>query len=119
MSLGRRYLFGVTVVAAGALLSSLIVPSDARTSVGLATALALFVQAPLGWWLIRAVGTVRLQLIWAIGIAARLALVAACGLVVAPRLRLALAPLLFTLVGVLMCCVVVEAMVVRAAAEVR
>ncbi len=120
MTAGRRYLLGMTAVAAAALLLSFVLPSpDARTGVWLATALALVVQAPLGWWVVRAIGTERLQLVWAVGIAARFALVALCGLVVAPRLNLALAPLLFALVGVLMCCVVVEAAVVRTATEVR
>ena len=119
MTAGRRYLLGVTAVAAAALLFSFVLPPDARTGLWLATALALIVQGPLGWWLVRAIGTERLQLIWAIGIAARFALVAASGFVIAPRLGLALAPLLFPLVGVLMCCVVVEAAVVRAATEVR
>src|SRR6266513_2207063 len=118
MTAGRSYLVGVTTVAVAALLLSLIVPPDARTGLWLATFLALIVQGPLGWWVVRAIGTERLQLVWAIGIGARFALVAAGGLVVAPRLGLALAPLLFALVGVLMCCVVVEAGVVRAATEV-
>src|SRR5712691_3199648 len=119
MTAGRRYLIGVSAVAAAALLLSLVVPPDARTGVWLATALALIVQGPLGWFVVRAIGTERLQLVWAVGIAVRFALVAACGVVVAPRLGLALAPLLFALVGVLMCCVVVEAVVVRSATEVR
>jgi hypothetical protein len=119
MTAGRRYLVGVTTVAAAALLLSLIVAPDARTGLWLATALALIVQGPLGWWVVRAIGTERLQLIWAIGIAARFALVAGCGLLVAPRLGLALAPLLFPLVGVLVCFLVVEAVVVRAATEMR
>src|SRR2546429_4159958 len=119
MTVGRRYLLGVTAVAAAALLLSLVVPPDARTGVWLATALALIVQGPLGWWGVRVIGTERLQLVWAIGIAARFALVAACGLVVAPRLGLALAPLLFSLVGLLMCFLVVEAVVVRAATRLR
>ena len=118
MTAGRRYLVGVSAVAAGALILSFVLPPDARTGVWLATVLALVVQGPLGWWVVRAIGTERLQLVWAIGIAARFALVAAAGFVVAPRLGLALAPLLFALVGVLMCCVVVEAVVVRAATEV-
>ena len=115
-----RYLVGVSAVAAAALLLSFVLPApEARTGVWLATALALLVQGPLGWWLVRAIGTERLQLVWAVGIAARFALVAACGFLVAPRLGLALAPLLFALVGVLMCCVVVEAVVVRSRTEVR
>jgi hypothetical protein len=118
MRAGRRYLVGVSAVAAAALLLSFVLPPDARTGVRVATALALVVQGPLGWWVVRALGTERLQLVWALGIAGRFALVAACGLLVAPRLGLALAPLLFALVGVLMCCVVVEAVVVRTATEV-
>ena len=119
MTAGPRYLVGVSAVAAAALLLSFVLPPDARTGVWLATALALLVQGPLGWWLVRTIGTERLQLVWAVGIAARFALVAACGFFVAPRLGLALAPLLFALVGVLMCCVVVEAVVLRTATEVR
>ena len=119
MTPGRRYLVGVSAVAAAALLLSFVLPPEARTGVWLATALALLVQGPLGWWLVHAIGTERLQLVWAVGIAARFALVAAGGLLVAPKLGLALAPLLFALVGVLMCCVVVEAVVVRSATEVR
>src|SRR5437899_12245903 len=119
MTLGRRYLVGVGAVAAAALLLSFVLPRDARTGVWLATALALIVQGPLGWWVVRAIGTERLQLVWAVGIAARFALVAACGLLVAPRLGLALAPLLFALVVVLMCCVVVEAVAVGAGTGVR
>jgi len=83
---------------------------------------ALAVQGPLGWWLVRAIGSPRFLLVWAVGIAARFALVALFALVVAPRLRLALAPTLFALVGVLIGCVVVEALVVGARqrqAEVR
>src|SRR5256712_12036511 len=119
MPAGLRYLVGVTAVAAAALVLSFVLPHDARTGVWLATALALVVQGPLGWWVVRAIGTERLQLVWAVGIAARFALVAACGLLVAPRLGLALAPLLFSLVGLLMCFLVVEAVVVRSATEVQ
>src|SRR5207245_6882982 len=113
MTLGRRYLVGVIAVAAAALFLSFVLPRDARTGVWLATVLALLVQGPLGWWVVRAIGTERLQLIWAIGIAARFALVAAAGVVVAPRLGLPLAPLRVALVGVLTCGVVVGAGGVR------
>ncbi len=119
MTAGRRYLVGVSAVAAAALLLSFVLRPEARTGVRLATALALLVQGPLGWWLVHAIGTERLQLVWAVGIAARFALFAASGFWVAPRLGLALAPLLFALVGVLMCCVVVEAVVVRSRTEVQ
>jgi len=119
MTAGRRYLVGMSAVAAAALLLSFVLPPEARTGVWLATALALLVQGPLGWCLVHAIGTERLQLVWAVGIATRFALGGACGFLVAAGVGLALAPLLFALVGVLMCCVVVEAVVVRSRTEVR
>ncbi|HET7378455.1 MAG TPA: hypothetical protein VFJ24_00295 [Gaiellales bacterium] len=114
MRAGRGYALGVTVVAAAALALSLIVPPEARGAVRIATGLALVVQGPLGWWLVRALGTERLLWIWAAGIAVRFALVAASGLLVAPKLGVALAPLLIALAAVLMGCVAVEAVIVRA-----
>ncbi len=113
MTVGRRYLLGVATVAAAVVVFSLVLPPDARPGVRLALGIALAVQGPLGWWLVRVIGTERFLLVWAVGIAARFAVVAACGLAVAPVFGLALEPTLFTLVGVLMSCVVVEALVVR------
>jgi len=113
---GRRYLTGVGTVAAAALVLSFVLPPPAaRRGVWLAVALALAVQGPLGWWLVRAIGTERFLRVWAAGIAARLTVVAACGFVIAPRLGgwLDLGATLVTLVSVLMSCVIVEALVVR------
>ena len=53
MTAGRRYLVGVSAVAAAALVLSFVLPPDARTGVWLATVLALMVQGPLGWWVVR------------------------------------------------------------------
>ena len=115
MTVGRRYMLGLGTVAAAALLLGFVVSPAVRSGLWFATGLALLVQGPLGWRLVRALGTERLHLIWAIGIAARFALVAAAGFVLAPRLGFALAPLLFALWGVLMCCILVEALIVQAA----
>ena len=122
MTAGRRYLLGVGSVAAALLILSAALGAEARVGVWVALGTALAVQGPLGWWLVRAIGSPRFLLAWAVGIAARFALVALFALVVAPRLRLALAPTLFALVCVLIGCVVVEALVVGARqrqAEVR
>ena len=113
MTATGRYLVGVSAVAAAALLLSFVLPPDDRPGIRLALGIALAVQGPLGWWLVRAVGTDRFLRVWAAGIVARLAVVAACALVIAPKLGLALEPTLFALVGVLMGFVVVEALVVR------
>ena len=122
MAAARRYLLGVGSVTAALLIASAALGTEARVAVWVALGTALAVQGPLGWWLVRAIGSPRFLLAWAVGIAARFALVALFALVVAPRLRLALAPTLFALVGVLIGCVVVEALVVGARqrqAEVR
>ena len=122
MTAGRRYLLGVGSVAAALLILSAALGAEARVGVWVALGTALAVQGPLGWWLVRAIGSPRFLLVWAVGIAVRFALVALFALVVAPRLRLALAPTLFALVCVLIGCVVVEALVVGARqrqAEVR
>src|SRR2546427_12951704 len=100
MTPGRRYLVGVSAVAAAALLLSFVLPPEARTGVWVAMALALLVQGPLGWWLVHAIGTERLQLVWAGGIAARFALAAACGFLWAPRLGRAIPPGLCVRAGV-------------------
>jgi hypothetical protein len=114
-----RYLAGAATVAAAALVLSFVLPPDDGPALRLALGIALVVQGPLGWWLVRAMRTQRFLLVWATGIAARLAVVTASGLVITPRLRLALEPTLFALVGVLMALVVVEALVVNAGAAAR
>ena len=113
MTAGHRYALGVAVVAAGALALSFVLQPDARLGVWAALGSALVIQGPLGWWLVRAMGTERFLLVWAVGIAARFAVLAAWGLWLAPRLGLALSPTLFALVGVLMSFLVVEVIVVR------
>ena len=109
-----RYLVGVATIAAATLGLSFALPPDDGPGTRLALGIALVVQGPLGWWLVRALGTERFLLVWATGIATRLLVVAACAVVIAPRLQLALEPTLFALVGVLMGFVVVEAVVLKA-----
>jgi hypothetical protein len=109
----------VATVAAAALGLSFVLPPDEGPGFRLALGMALVVQGPLGWWLVRAIRTERFLRVWATGIAARLTVVAVCALVIAPQLGLALEPTLFTLVGVLMSFVVVEALVVKAGAAGR
>lgn len=113
MTVGRRYMLGVAVVAATAFALGLILPADARSGVWPALGIALAVQGPLGWYLVRVIGTERFLAVWAIGIVARVGVVALSGLALAPRFGLPLEPTLFTLVGVLGALVLVEAFVVQ------
>lgn len=111
MTPGGRYLVGIAVVAAAAVGLSIVLSPAARSAVWFAVGLGLAVQGPLGWWLVRAIGTERLLPIWAGGIAARVGVLGAGGLVAAPRLGFSLEPTLVALVGVLMSFVGVEALV--------
>jgi hypothetical protein len=111
MTGGRRYVAGVGAVAAAALALSFVLPPAARRGAWLALAIALAVQGPLGWWLVRVIGTERFLAVWTTGIVARLVAVATFGLVIAPRLGLELGATLITLVAVLMACVILEALV--------
>jgi len=99
-----RYVIGIGAVGAAALVVGLVAPPS-RTPVWAATALALALQGPLGWWLIRAVGRPRFFRVWGAGLLARLALVGATGLVVLlsadPQAQVALIALAGVLVALL------------------
>jgi hypothetical protein len=91
------------VVAGAALVASRLVPLDWRPPLASATVLAFVVQGPLGWWLVRSIGTPRFFVVWGIGFAARLVLLGVMALVVAPALGwaapAALVPLALLLVA--------------------
>jgi hypothetical protein len=93
-------------LGAGALLS----PS-ARAASWVALGLALPVQLPLGWWLVRTVGTDGLLLAWGAGMMVRVALLALAAWVVAPLAGVPIGPLLLTLAAVLLALLGVEAAV--------
>jgi hypothetical protein len=112
VTVGGRYVLGIGAVATATVALSVPLAPAARSGVWAALGAALAVQGPLGWWLVRAIGSERFLLVWAVGIAARLATLTLAALVVAPWLGLALAPTLFTLAGVLMAFVAVEAIAV-------
>jgi heme A synthase len=108
VSLGRRYLAGVAVVGAASALLLLVVPDGVRREVmwGAVTGLAL--QAPLGWWALRSLGTEHFLLSWGLGMLVRLTVVALAGLAVVPALGYAAGPMLGAMVGVLVALLLVE-----------
>lgn len=110
MTAGRRYLAGVGAVCALAATAGALVPAS-RPGVWLALAATVVIQGPLGWWLIRSLGTERLLRVWGVGIGARLALVALVGAVVVPALEWPLAPTLVSLAALLVAMLVVESVV--------
>ena len=108
MSRGSRYVTGLAVVAGAALVASRLVPPDWRAPLGTATVLAFVVQGPLGWWLVRSIGTRRFFLVWGVGFAVRLVLLGVMALVVAPALGWAPTPALVPLALLLVAFIGVE-----------
>jgi len=108
VTLGRRYLAGVALVGAASALLLLVVPDGIRPEVmwGAATGLAL--QAPLGWWALRSLGTEHFLLSWGLGMLVRFTVVALAGLTMVPALGYAAGPMLGAMVGVLVALLLVE-----------
>jgi hypothetical protein len=105
---GARYWTGVAGVVIGALLVGRALSPAARPGLWLALGLTVAIQAPLGWWLIRAVRAGRGTPAWVAGMAGRLALVVVTGLVVVPALGWPAAPALLGLVALLLALLMLE-----------
>jgi hypothetical protein len=106
--LAGRYLAGVAAIAAAAAGATVAVPADVRPEVGWGSAVGLVLQAPLGWWALRAIGTDRFMAVWGLGMLVRLTVVAVAGLVTIPYLGRRAEPMLVSMVGVLMALLLVE-----------
>ncbi len=107
-----RYLSGlVTVGVFGAVGVALASPAG-RTELAGGIALGFLVQAPLGWLTVRSLGTEKFQVVWALGMVIRLAMVALTGLVLVPALGWRMAPTLAGLVTTILVLLVVEVVTV-------
>lgn len=112
MSARGRYLGGLGMVAVlGAAVVGLASPAI-RIELASGIGLGLLVQAPLGWMTVRSVGTERFQMVWAIGMMMRLALVVLAGLVLVPALHWQMIPALGGLVGAILVLLAVEVLTV-------
>jgi hypothetical protein len=69
----------------------------------------LLLQAPLGWWTLRSIGTEKFQLVWVGGMIIRLLVVAFAALVLAPIYRWQTGAMLLTLVATVLLLLLVEA----------
>jgi heme A synthase len=108
VTLGRRYLAGVAAVGAVGALLVLAVPETTRREVLWGAVVGLALQAPLGWWALRSLGSDHFMLSWGLGMLVRFTVVALAGLTVVPALGYDAGPMLGTMVGVLVALLLVE-----------
>jgi heme A synthase len=55
VSLGRRYLAGVTLVAAAGAALVALMPADDRLRTAWGVVIGLVLQTPLGWWAVKSI----------------------------------------------------------------
>ncbi|HET9150857.1 MAG TPA: hypothetical protein VFN83_04010 [Gemmatimonadales bacterium] len=103
--------FLLGVFAVGAVVAQWVVPAADRSAVWTGLVAGLVVQGPLGWWVVRSVGTQRFLMVWGLGLLGRLALLVLAAVVIRPAMGLDAAPLLFTLAAVLTVLLLVEGIV--------
>jgi heme A synthase len=103
------------VAALGALLALRLVPEPEHPAVWVAVLASIVVQGPLGWWVVRSVGTQRFLMVWGLGLLARLILIGLMAVLVGPAFGLSATPLLVTLAGLLAALLLVEGVVALAA----
>lgn len=108
MSLGRTYLAGVGLVAAGGAVGVAAAPAELRVAIGWGVGTGLALQAPLGWITLRAIGSDRFMVVWGLGMLTRLGVVAIAGLVLLPVLGVFAGPMLGSMVVVLVALLLVE-----------
>ena len=106
-----RYVAGVAVVTAAGLGLVAGLPSESRAGIAWGLGTGVLLQAPLGWWTLRAIGTESFLMVWLLGILVRLAVVAVAAFAVIPALGDEAAPMLVTMVGVLVALLLVEGVV--------
>jgi Na+/proline symporter len=108
VTLARRYLLGVAAVGLASLGLVLLVPEAIRAEVGWGAAVGLVLQAPLGWWALRSLGTPGFLLSWGLGMLVRFTVVLLAGLIVQPAIGRSAGPMLGAMVGVLVALLLVE-----------
>ena len=108
MSLAGRYVTGVAAVGAAGLLTLAAAPAGSRPAIAWGLGLGLLLQAPLGWWTLRAVGTDRFLGVWGLGMLVRFAVVAVAAFALMRIGQEIATPMLATMVGTLMALLLVE-----------
>lgn len=109
MSALRRYLIGLAAVGILGLVVTRLAPPTLREEIAAGVVIGLVVQAPLGWWTLRSIGTEKFQLVWVGGMVLRLVLIGMAALVLSGQYRWEAGALLMALVATLVILLLVEA----------
>jgi len=108
VTLAGRYIAGVAAVGAAGLVAAAVSPAESRPGILWGLFVGLLLQAPLGWWTLRAIGTERFFTVWGLGMLVRFAVVAVAAFALLPAPDRLAAPMLTTMVGVLLALLLVE-----------
>ena len=108
MTLRGGYLAGVVAVGLAGLVVAGLVPEALRAGVLWGLAVGLLLQAPLGWWTLRAVGTERFFTVWGLGMLLRFGVLAVAAFALTAVPGPLAAPMLTTMVGTLLALLLVE-----------
>jgi hypothetical protein len=105
----RRYLSGLAAAGVLGFVAARVAPTEIREEIAAGVVIGLLVQAPLGWWTLRSIGTEKFQLVWVGGMLLRLALVAVAAVALSGQYRWQAGAFLLTLVATLLILLLVEA----------
>jgi hypothetical protein len=108
VTLRGRYVAGVAAVVGAGLVAAAAMPGPARAGILWGLAVGLLLQAPLGWWTLRTVGTERFLTVWGLGMLVRFAVVAVAALALMATPEQLATPMLATMVGTLVALLLVE-----------
>ena len=111
MTLAGSYVAGVAAVGAAGLLAVAAAPAGTRPGIVWGLVAGLLLQAPLGWWTLRTIGTERFLTLWGLGMLLRFGVVAVAAFALAPVSGGLAAPMLATMVGILVALLLVEGLV--------
>jgi hypothetical protein len=110
MTVAGRYLTGLAAVGAGGVVAGFLA-GPSRIAVWIAAAVALTLQGPLGWWLIRSIGRPGFLRVWGLGLLGRFGLLGVAGAVLLVSMKAHTEAVLITLAGALVALLGVEVVV--------
>jgi hypothetical protein len=109
MTAFRRYLTGLAATGVLGILITRLARPSLREEIAAGVVIGLLVQAPMGWWTLRSIGTEKFQLVWVGGMLLRLALVGLAAVVLSRQYQWEAGAFLMALVVTLLILLLVEA----------